>query len=140
LRCEKIDLIALAEDRAQLFAEATLKYKEGATWHEMPGQTLQEQIDRIDQDVWIERVANYVHDKDYLTAAEVFEKGVDGGINSLGDFVPLNSRIPAQADKDRVGRILRSLGWVSVQKKRRGVKLQIWRRADGKAFDDSNDE
>lgn len=128
LRCQSIDLEALAEARSQLFAEALIRYKAGASWHETPSSTRDEQLERVDTDIWTERVAAYVVGKTEITSAEVFERGVDILCDQFGQTTQKYSRAPDHRDKVRVGTVLRALGWYPVKISRHGAKLDLWRR------------
>ena len=106
--CGEINTDLVAQYRDQLFAEAFVKYSQGATWHEMPESTKQEQLDRVDDDVWTERVQNYLvptvkyNSGELLTACEV--------------------RIENQTDglKRRITKIMTKLDWE--QKSREGSR------------------
>ena len=57
LRCRDINLDTLRQQRAQLFAEAVTRYREGAHWYDMPAEfTQQEQLARAEGDEWTESV------------------------------------------------------------------------------------
>lgn len=128
LRCQSIDLESLAENRNQLFAEALVCYKAGASWHETPASTRDEQLERVDADIWTERVAAYVVGKTEVTSAEVFERGVDICVDSFGQTAQKYSRVPGHGEKIRVANILRAIGWYPTQIRRNGARVDLWRR------------
>lgn len=75
IKASTIDLDALSRDRDQLFAEAVVRYREGASWwpdkdferaHIVP-----QQAERYEADSWEENIAIYVTGKDRVTIGEV---------------------------------------------------------------------
>jgi len=59
LRCTDIDLDVLRGMRDQLFAEAVQRYRQGEHWYDVPASALQEQEDRIQDDIWTPRVLSH---------------------------------------------------------------------------------
>jgi len=114
--CGEINADLVREYRDQLFAEALVEYTNGAKWHEMPESTKQEQLDRVDDDPWTERVQNYLvptvkySSSELLTACEV--------------------RIENQSDglKRRITKIMTKLGWEQKVDKIDGVSVKRWRK------------
>jgi predicted P-loop ATPase len=102
----RIDVAKLADDRAQLFAEAVDRYRHGEHWwpdiqfekqHIAPRQ---ETI--MEGDPWEERIADYV---DMLTRVRISEIATGAlGFESM-------SRV-GTADQRRIASILQALGWI----------------------------
>lgn len=73
----KIDLDALVRDRDQLWAEAVVRYHEGAKWWletpELEKLAEAEQAKRFAVDVWKPRIAKWVGGRTEVTAAEVLK-------------------------------------------------------------------
>lgn len=102
--CESIDLGALERDRDQIWAEAVHLYRAGHSWHitnpDLLHQTRAEQQARYDADVWEEKVAKFVSEKDTVTIGDVME-------NALAIPTARQDR----TGQNRVMKILRHLGW-----------------------------
>jgi putative DNA primase/helicase len=111
LRCTEIDLGNLSDNREQIFAEAAAKYRAGALWHEMPGETDDEQLERMHEDLWTERVLDHVSEllpqlsggvaKVIAIPAHILKNGLD---------IELKDQTPA--DKLRIAGILQRAGWI----------------------------
>ena len=103
VRCGRIDIESLKRDRDQLWAEAVVRYRAGAHWWldsiELNAAATQEQEKRFDADPWHESVAAWVEQRESVSVAEVLEGCLD--IHKK-DWTPII--------KNRVGRILRTLG------------------------------
>lgn len=116
IRCGLIDLVTLAAAREQLFAEAVVLFKSGATWWEMPSLALDEQAMRQQHDEWAAIVLPWADTQVTIYGAtSVSVKDV-----LLG---PLKFPSPDKLDKAsqmRVAKILRISGW------RRNQKLKTW--------------
>ena len=108
LRCTAVDLDSLRGQREQLFAEAVVAYRAGASYHEMPAEeTALEQQSRSSDDPWTEAVLRYcesralagqaVHPVKILTDSEI----------------KLEPRYLDLINKRRVSNILKANGWVS---------------------------
>ncbi len=114
LRCGDIDLNALREQRAQIFAEAHQSFMAGASYHEMPSaQTVAEQSARHSADVWTDDVLNYVMRAgrgEAMFARDILVHGLEVKVDKLD-----------HSAKTRVGNILRDNGWIpTVRDGRRG--------------------
>jgi predicted P-loop ATPase len=74
LRCAEIDTAGLAAVRDQLFAEAIMEFKRGATWHEMPAEeTRNEQEARQELDPWMDRIAQFCASREKVVVTEVLD-------------------------------------------------------------------
>ena len=101
VKCGKIDIPGLGEDREQLFAEAVSLYKAGASWWIVPEhEAKQAQESRRSSDAWEDRISDYVESHDFTTINDILEFALE---------IPLN-----QADRRiqlRIADALRILGW-----------------------------
>lgn len=116
--CGTIDLAALRQDRAQLWAEAAERYRAGASWHldtaELQATATEVQLERTERDDWLELVEQWLAAPSVPVGdrREAIDPG-DGFTTAqvlLGalDFAP--DRITAACTK-RVGHVLRALGY-----------------------------
>ena len=132
------DPVGAARDRDQLWAEAYLAYQSGEQWHASPeveALCSAEQADHAeDQDPWTEDVYKYtenlctvslsctgglIPDKTDpwagITTAQVLER-------ALG----VSSDRKRNADAQRVGNILRGIGWRAHKVKRSGKVIRVY--------------
>lgn len=104
VRCRSIDLQALEYERDQIWAEAVHLYRTGHPWHIAERDLLQqaetEQQARYDEDVWADKVAEFVSDKNKVTIGEILEQGL-GVTTSRQD----------RTGQNRIMKILTHLGW-----------------------------
>jgi putative DNA primase/helicase len=103
VRCQTIDLEVLRAQREQIFAEALIRYREHATWHEVPEtETTEEQRDRITQDPWQNRIAAFLTLRREVQIEEI-----------LSDSNCINMAKERQTRREvlRVAAILREIGW-----------------------------
>ena len=99
-----INVEALARDRDLLFAEAVVRYRDGASWwpdKDFERRHIQpEQAARYEGDAWEEHIATYIGTRDKVTASEVARE-------ALGIETP---RI-GTTDQRRITAALEQLGW-----------------------------
>lgn len=115
--CESVDIDGIKSVRDQLWAEAMALFTDGERWWPegaTSNQRISEQQDaRMDADPWQERISTYVK-------TEIFPKNEV----SIGDVLSKCMGIPLvgqnHAEKIRVGRVLKSIGWKYL-KERRGA-------------------
>jgi predicted P-loop ATPase len=104
VKCGNIDIDGLKQDRDQLWAEAVVRYNDGASWwldsSELNRAAEQEQAERYDSDPWQERIKAYIENLESVSVAEILELCI---LKSAKDWAP--------TDKNRVGRCLRVFGW-----------------------------
>jgi predicted P-loop ATPase len=116
--CASIDIDRLARDRDQLWAEAKARFDAGADWWLETGEltvaAAQEQADRFDGDPWEEVLARWCENRSSISVSEVLSCCLDKPKAQW-----------AQADKNRVARCFRTLGWERYRD-RQGVTLE-WR-------------
>lgn len=111
-----IDVEAISAARSQLFAESVFKYKAGATWWEMPEiETLEEQRQRYDSDIWQESVESYVKSKAYITVNEI-----------LIDHLRFQEKDCTKREQMRVTTCLRSLGWTKTVIRTGKTTIKAW--------------
>jgi predicted P-loop ATPase len=119
--CGSIDIEALARDRDQLWAEAKHRYSCGEKWWldtaALVEIAAEEQAARYQGDPWEEVIAPSLEARTSVSISEVLDKCV---CKPQAQWT--------QADKNRVGRCLRSLGWARYRE-RDGERLDWrWRR------------
>jgi predicted P-loop ATPase len=104
VKCEAIDIEALARDRDQLFGEAVVRYRKGAAWwpdrdferdHIMPQQAA-----RYEADVWEEKIGDYLEPKSRVTVGEVAVHALCFETARIGT-----------AEQRRIAAALEQLGW-----------------------------
>ena len=99
-----INTDALARHRDQLFAEAKLRYHEGASW--WPDKDFErkhiapEQAARYEADTWEETIAVYLDKREKVTVGEVAREALGIETQRIGT-----------ADQRRVAAALEQLGW-----------------------------
>jgi predicted P-loop ATPase len=111
LRCTDINLDGLRLSRADLFAEAISRYRNGARWYEMPDSTGDEQLARASDEPWQQPILQ--------TARRWWEVAVQRGDgfreitakNLLSQSMNLEVGKLTPADCRRVASILRGGGW-----------------------------
>jgi predicted P-loop ATPase len=117
-----IDIPSLRRDRDQLWAQAVAEYDAGDIWWltgEVERSAIVEQGERVEQDVWAERIEDWVVEQDRpFTTNEALDK-----LPGAKAAAELN-----QGDKNRMGRALRGLGFELYSSWRDGKKGRFWRR------------
>lgn len=118
--CGAIDLDLLAAARDQLFAEALDRYRHGATWWEMPADTVTEQAARQQGDAWRELVMAWAHLQVLQGATYV----------TMPELALAALKLPsAQLDKSaqmRIARILRLEGWLHTSIRNGSDVFKAW--------------
>ena len=110
LRCRDIALDTLRATRDQLFAEATVAFKSGSKWHEVPAdEAEQEQLERRIADPWEDAVEYYVKGKMEVTTGQV-----------VTEALALDASRQDRSAQMRVGRILKTLGFKRLVVRREG--------------------
>jgi predicted P-loop ATPase len=104
LKTGAIRVDALERDRDQLFAEAVVRYREGAQW--WPDKDFErehikpEQSSRYEADVWEETIAGYLKTKAKVTIGDVAKEALFIETPRIGT-----------ADQRRIAAALETLGW-----------------------------
>lgn len=123
LKCGAIDLLGLAEDRDQLFAEAVQEYHDGGNW--WPDKAFEceyiepEQTARYDADAWEEPIRAWLANKIKVTIIQVAcgALGYEGerphftvpGEPQVVRGTPINRL--GTTDQRRIASIMTTLGW-----------------------------
>jgi predicted P-loop ATPase len=117
IKCGKIDVDGLAEDRDQLFAEAVQAYRQGAHWWPDKAFELEhfapQQAARFEGDVWEEPIAVFLADKTRTTTAAVAKTALDFQTDRVGTH-----------DQRRIAAIMTEMGW----EQKRDMKGRWWQR------------
>lgn len=111
VRCERaVDVLGLRRDRDQLWAEATLRFAQGAAWHvdspELRALCEEAQKEREVEDAWTQTISKWL---DCLSPPRKHE-----GISTadvMDDALKLDRAHMKHGEQTRVGRILKVLGW-----------------------------
>ena len=119
LRTNDVDLDYIKANRDQLFAEAAYRYKQGATWWEVPDTARKEQESRRRVDAWEETLVHWLTGRDKLRLSDIAQ-----GAFSID-----------QADFDkrsqmRLGAVLRALGWERRTEWTAGRSEKLWVRGE----------
>lgn len=99
-----IDLNGLRRDRDQLWAEAVHLFREGVAWHVSEAERPlfdAEQRERYEGDVYEDRIGRAIDALSRITMEEI-----------LGDILKLDTSKWTLPEQRRVGKALKSLGWV----------------------------
>lgn len=99
----RVDLERLKADRDQLWAEAVALFKGGTRWYldrpELVKAAAAEAEQRLITDPWLERIEEYTKSADKVKA------------DAILDHLKIETGRQGQAEKNRVGRCLRALGF-----------------------------
>jgi putative DNA primase/helicase len=128
LRCQSIDLDALACRRAQLFAEAVHAYRAGQAWHETPeAESDLEQLERVEEDSWTQQILAYVEGR----TRNGFNDVIVPVMTSTGILSALGVELKDQHDgqKRRVKTVMSAHGYVQKVTKEHGLSLRKWVKA-----------
>lgn len=102
--CGNIDIEGLKRDRDQLWAEAVVRFRAGATWwlddKQLVAQATREARERYVGDPWDEKISGFLAGRDDVSVPEV-----------LGLCLGKKKEDWTQQDQNRVARSLRALGW-----------------------------
>ena len=118
----KVDVPAIRRDREQLWAEGLAQWGvDGIAWSGLDKLAAYARAEAAGEDAWEEEVANYV-------------KGIQGAVrlqDILVNAVGLDSRTVSRSAEMRVGRILRSLGYVRRSARVEGGRYtKVWMKVD----------
>lgn len=124
--CNQIDINGIAAIRAQLWAEARQRYKNGEPWWDISAAA-EEQEKRFDYDAWEEKVADWIEKRTAnfiqrpFSINDVYEGAIYG--NSARTIPPIT-----RMDQTRLGRILTRLGWQRVRSREQGKRQYLYER------------
>lgn len=111
-----IDIDKIAADREQLFAEAVTRFKLGQTWYEVPQDLAEkEQMEREIDDAWTEDIKSYCLGKSEISMRDIIVTGLQMEIGKA-----------SKRDTNRIGRIIRSLGYINRATREFGVVTKRW--------------
>jgi predicted P-loop ATPase len=120
IKADAINVDALARDRAQLFAEAVMRYREGMMWWPDRDfehtQIMPEQAARYEADAWEENIANFLKTQEKVTIGQVARDALHIETPRLGT-----------AEQRRIAAALERLGWKRDRKDWEGKRR--WSRA-----------
>jgi 5S rRNA maturation endonuclease (ribonuclease M5) len=117
LVCGTINTDTLQAQRAQIFAEAVIEYRNGSQWHEVPENESDEiQSARASRDIWTDTVMHYAehYGESKLTSCAILTNCINMELSRQDD-----------AAKRRIYRIMTENGW----KQLRDRKERFWRQA-----------
>jgi putative DNA primase/helicase len=104
VQCGQINIDDLRRDRDQLWAEAVVRYRAGATWwldsEELVKAAAVEQQDRYEGDAWDEKIAEFIASRDTVSVPNILELCIE---KPEKDW--------SRADDMRISRSLKSQGW-----------------------------
>lgn len=116
--CKSIEREAIINDRAQLWAEAVVRFERNEIWwlegDEINLATMQ-QATREESDPWEMAVTNYVDAKDKVTVSEILSNQLE---IKLGD--------QGRAEEMRVTSVLTRLGWWKKRVRKDGDRKWTW--------------
>jgi len=119
--CTRILIDELGRDRGQLWAEAAARYRSGSPWWldsmQLNRLAEREQSDRYEGDPWDEPIAAWVEGRENVSIEQVLTLGIEKKKDQW-----------TQADKNRVARCLRALGWERYKSGARDAREWKYRR------------
>lgn len=115
IRCGTINLPALIDARDQLFAEAVHRVRAGEAWWLTPDSTAGVQRDRHADDIWMDTVATWLLGRSDATSAEILLQAIKFREMDIG-----------RREQNRIGDIMRHLGWKRQTVRRDGVPVKAW--------------
>jgi len=118
IACGRIDVVGLARDRDQLWAEAKIRFESGGVWWLETNYLVQmasdQQIERYEGDPWEEVIGPWLDARASVSISEVLEKCIQKA-----------QALWRQTDRNRAARCLRTLGWERYRE-RHAARLE-WR-------------
>ena len=124
VKCGMIDLEGLRADRAQLLAEAVVRFRAGEAWHLEDGASRDHassaQEERYQVDAWEQTIAEYLETgpvkmAGWVTIAEVLESALKIEIGKAG-----------RGEQMRAQQALGRCGWVRRQRQEGGVRRWVY--------------
>jgi predicted P-loop ATPase len=119
VRCGLIDTDALRRHRDQLWAEAVIRYRDGAKWwldrSELEEAARIEQADRYEAGVWDDTIRIWTQHRESVTVEEI-----------LSECILMEKSKWTQAHRNHVCRALRSFGWTRRRRGSRGSRDWRW--------------
>ena len=150
VRCGSIDLDALRRDRDQLWAEAVVRFRDGAIWWlddaELMADATEEQDARYQSDAWDALIERWlVYERRRVNRGYGYDDWVDEEVErgkpitdlSVGEVLDQAIGIEpgrwTKSDQMRVGAYLKANGWQRYQRRVRNLREWRYRRADDSA-------
>jgi predicted P-loop ATPase len=121
VKCGRINLDGLTEDRDQLLAEAVHLYREGAPW--WPDKNFErehiepQQASRYEGDAWEEAIVAYLNEKSRVTIGEVAREALHFETQRIGT-----------TEQRRIAAIMTSLSWHVGRRGHGGVRY--WEKSN----------
>jgi predicted P-loop ATPase len=103
VECESVEIDAVTPLVPQLWAEAVHRYQSGEKWWDIPGAA-EEQDRRYEQDVWEEKIADWLKGRQRITVLEIMEECLGLKVDRQG-----------KSEQHRIGKILQRLKWTKKQ-------------------------
>jgi putative DNA primase/helicase len=120
VRCSKINMSLINRERDQLWAEAVHRYRAGEQWwltREESAPARQEQLQRVSIDPWQDHLQKKLINSFTYTSIDVLKE--------LG--VPIDRQ--GQADKIRVAKALKALGWEQAVERQGTTLNRVWKKS-----------
>jgi predicted P-loop ATPase len=121
IRCRFADLAVLLEIREQLWAEAAAREAAGEThWlddADVKAAALNVQAERMQEDIWTERIREYIESKSALHLSDLLRDGL---------HMPVERH--TRREQMRVAAVLRADGWEVVVTRVEGKVVRRWER------------
>ena len=103
IRCGRVDLDWLSENREQLFAEAVSAFESGESWWSVSAAAAAEQVrEREPADTWADVLWDRLDETRRYSSVQI-----------LGDFLGIELRDQDQPKQRRLADVMRTLGWRS---------------------------
>lgn len=138
VRCNEIDILGLARDRDQIWAEAVYKYRRGDKWHITDPEILKlakrEQKERFDPEVWREKIIQ-VMPRVIAMEDGIYTEGTVSVVEILNE-IGIKTDRQDQIAANRVARTLISDGWEQYRDSSPGRPWRYRRSAAGDPDDD----
>jgi predicted P-loop ATPase len=124
LVCGTIDIGLLERDRDQIWAEAKARFDQGCAWwldnQELEAAAAEQQADRFESDPWQELLASWIEKRSDASVSETLSCCLD---KPRAQWM--------QADKNRVARCFRALGWERYRERQGNTLEWRYRRVEG---------
>jgi hypothetical protein len=117
IKTGRIDIERIRTDREQLFAEAVVAFKAGATWYEMPDTAIEVQESRRQVDEWEAPISAFVSGRFQTTSVEIATDALNLDV----------SRLDMLAQK-RIAGIMAGLSWTRDIVRDGERTLRVWNR------------
>jgi predicted P-loop ATPase len=139
VRVGGVDVVALARDRDQLWAEAVVRYRRGDPWWIAPAQASAEQDERYQDDPWLEPILRWLSgkaDARHYDGLLLHARDKDGHVVEFTSAELLSRAVHVDTSKfertaqTRVGVIMMRLGWKRYRPKRMGGRPWCWYPGD----------